>query len=112
MTYLPWRIGTTGPSPLPCSCYRASDVDVLWTELLLEAVADNLKRVDLVADEPVVVGVCRVVIQKVLASWALEFVNWTVIKALSFKSNENLAFSRVDHLLVITSLAVKTRRNN
>ena len=59
-------------------------MDVLWTELLLETVADDLKRVDLVADEPVVVGVGRVVIQKVLASWPLEFVNWTVIKTLSF----------------------------
>ena len=92
MKYLPWRISTTGPGPLPRSSYRASDVDVLWTELLLEAVADDLERVDLVADEPVVVGVYRVIIQEVLASFSLELVNRAVVKALTFQSDENLSF--------------------
>jgi len=67
-------------------------VDVLWTELLLEAVADDLERVDLVADEPVVVGVYRVIIQEVLASFSLELVNRAVVKALTFQSDENLSF--------------------
>lgn len=67
-------------------------MDVLWTELLLEAVADDLERVDLVANEPVVVGVYRVVIQEVLASFTLELVNRAVVKALTFQSDENLSF--------------------
>jgi len=68
-------------------------VDVLWTELLLEAVADDLERVDLVANEPVVVGVYRVIIQEVLASFSLELVNRAVVKALTFQSDENLSFN-------------------
>ena len=67
-------------------------MDVLWTELLLEAVADDLERVDLVANEPVVVGVYRVIIQEVLASFSLELVNRAVVKALTFQSDENLSF--------------------
>ena len=76
-------------------------MDVLRAELLLEAVADDLERVDLVADEPVVVrdATRGVVIQKVLASFSFQLVDRSVVEASSFQPGEHLAFQRVKLLV-------------